>query len=54
MIYKKVYLNNFEKLIQTFFSLGDIFKLMFTTKNTNLMVIDHSLINEDINLNERF
>ena len=50
----KVYLNNFEKLIQTFFSLGDIFKLMFTTKNTNLMVIDHSLINEDINLNERF
>ena len=50
----KVYLNNFEKLIQTFFSLGDIFKLMFTTKNTNLMAIDHSLINEDINLNERF
>ena len=50
----KVYLNNFEKLIQTFFSIGDIFKLMFTTKNTNLTVIDHSLINEDINLNERF
>ena len=50
----KVYLNNFEKLIQTFFSLGDIFKLMFTTKNTNLTVIDYSLINEDINLNERF
>jgi len=50
----KVYLNNFEKLIQTFFSLGDIFKLMFITKNTNLTVIDHSLINEDINLNERF
>ncbi|MAJ56702.1 MAG: phytoene synthase [Candidatus Pelagibacter sp.] len=50
----KVYLNNFEKLIQTFFSLGDIFKLMFTTKNTNLTIIDHSLINEDINLNERF
>ena len=50
----KVYLNNFEKLIQTFFSLGDIFKLMFTTKNTNLTVIDHYLINEDINLNERF
>jgi len=50
----KVYLNNFEKLIQTFFSLGDIFKLMFTNKNTNLTVIDHSLINEDINLNERF
>ncbi len=50
----KIYLNNFEKLIQTFFSLGDIFKLMFTTKNTNLTVIDHSLINEDINLNERF
>ena len=50
----KVYLNNFEKLIQTFFSLGDIFKLMFTTKNTNLTVIDHSLINEEINLNERF
>ena len=50
----KVYLNNLEKLIQTFFSLGDIFKLMFTTKNTNLTVIDHSLINEDINLNERF
>ena len=50
----KVYLNNFEKLIQTFFSLGNIFKLMFTTKNTNLTVIDHSLINEDINLNERF
>ena len=50
----KVYLNNFEKLIQTFFSLGDIFKLMFITKNTNLTVNDHSLINEDINLNERF
>tara|TARA_B100001115_G_C15795364_1_gene392705 strand:- start:341 stop:1192 length:852 start_codon:yes stop_codon:yes gene_type:complete len=50
----KVYLNNFEKLIQTFFSLSDIFKLMFTTKNTNLTVIDHALINEDINLNERF
>ena len=50
----KVYLNNFEKLIQTFFSLGDIFKLMFTTKNINLTVVDHSLINEDINLNERF
>ncbi len=49
----KIYLTNFEKLIQTFFSVFDLIKLSFTNKNDNYIHHDHLLINEEINLDER-
>ena len=49
----KIYLNNFEKLIQTFISIFDLIKLSLTNKNDNNIQHDHLLINEEINLDER-
>ena len=49
----KIYLTNFEKLIQTFLSILDLIKLSLTNKNDNYIQHDHLLINEEINLDER-
>ena len=49
----KIYLNNFEKLFQTFISIFDLIKLSLTNKNDNNIQHDHLLINEEINLDER-
>ena len=49
----KIYLTNFEKLIQTFISILDLIKLSLTSKNDNYIQHDHLLINEEINLDER-
>ena len=49
----KIYLTNFEKLIQTFISILDLIKLSLTNKNDNYIQHNHLLINEEINLDER-
>ena len=49
----KIYLTNFEKLIQTFLSTLDLIKLSLTNKNDNYIQHNHLLINEEINLDER-
>jgi phytoene synthase len=49
----KIYLTNFEKLIQTFLSILDLIKLSLTNKNDNYIQHNHLLINEEINLDVR-
>ncbi|WP_440656125.1 phytoene/squalene synthase family protein [Candidatus Pelagibacter sp. HIMB1509] len=50
----KIYVTKIEKIIETFLSIFDLIILTFTNKNDNSIEHDHSLINEEINLNERF
>ena len=50
----KIYVTKIEKIIETFLSIFDLMILTFTNKNYNNIEHDHSLINEEINLNERF
>ena len=50
----KIYVTKIEKIIETFLSVFDLIILTFTNKNDNNIEHDHSLINEEINLNERF
>ena len=50
----KIYVTKIEKIIETFLSIFDLIILTFTNKNDNNIEHDHSLINEEINLNERF
>ena len=49
----KIYVSNFEKIIQTFLSLFDLIKLFLINKNDNDIKHNHSLIREEINLDER-
>jgi phytoene synthase len=49
----KIYVSNTEKLLETFLSIYDLIKLSFTYKKDNQIQHDHSLINEEINLDER-
>ncbi len=49
----KVYVTNFEKIIETFLSIFDLIKLSLISKNDDNINHDHNLINEKINLNER-
>ena len=49
----KIFVSNFEKIIQTFLSIFDLIKLLLSSKNDNHIQHDHLLINEEINLNER-
>ena len=49
----KIYVTNIEKIIETFLSIFDLIKLSLTNKNDDDIQHDHSLINEEINLNER-
>ena len=49
----KIYVSNFEKIIQTFLSLFDLIKLFLINKNDNDIQHNHLLIKEEINLDER-
>jgi 15-cis-phytoene synthase len=49
----KIYVSNFEKIIETLLSLFDLIKLFVINKNNNDIQHNHFLINEEINLNER-
>ena len=49
----KIYVSNIEKLLETFFSIFDLIKLSFSYKKDDQIQHDHSLINEEINLDER-
>ena len=50
----KIYVSNIEKIIETFLSIFDLIKLSLISKNDDNINHDHNLINEEINLNERF
>ena len=49
----KIYVSNFEKALETFFSIFDLIKLSLTNKNDDKIEHDHLSINEEINLDER-
>lgn len=49
----KIYVNNIEKIIETFCSVYDLIKLFLINKNDNDIEHNHSLIREEINLDER-
>ena len=49
----KIYVSNAEKILETFLSIYDLIKLSFSYKKDNQIQHDHSLINEEINLDER-
>ena len=49
----KVYVSNTEKILETFLSIFDLIKLSFSYKKDDQIQHDHSLINEEINLDER-
>ena len=49
----KIYVTNFEKIIQTFCSLFDLIKLFLINKSDDDIQHNHFLINEEINLDER-
>ena len=49
----KIYVSNTEKVLETFLSIFDLIKLSFSNKNNVQIQHDHSLINEEINLDER-
>ncbi len=49
----KIYVSNIEKIIETFLSVFDLIILSITSKNDDNTIHDHTLINEEINLDER-
>ena len=49
----KIYVSNIEKGLETFFSFIDLIKLWFAHKKKDQIHHDHTLINEEINLDER-
>ncbi|MDB2652781.1 squalene/phytoene synthase family protein [Candidatus Pelagibacter bacterium] len=49
----KIYVTNIEKIIETFCSVYDLIKLFLINKNDNDIEHNHSLIMEEINLDER-
>ena len=49
----KIYVSNFGKINQTLLSIFDLIKLVFTKQGEHLRKDEHSIINEQINLNER-
>ncbi len=49
----KIYVSNTEKALETFLSIFDLIKLLFTLKKNDLAQHDHILINEEIDLDER-
>ncbi|MDB3924907.1 squalene/phytoene synthase family protein [Candidatus Pelagibacter sp.] len=49
----KIYVTNIEKIIETFCSVYDLIKLFLINKIDNDIQHDHSLIREEINLDER-
>jgi len=49
----KIYVTKIEKIIETLCSVYDLFKLFLINKNDNDIEHNHSLIREEINLDER-
>jgi phytoene synthase len=49
----KIFVTNTEKMLETFLSIFDLIKLLFSHKKNDQIQHDHNLINEEINLNER-
>jgi len=47
----KIFVNNYEKILETLLSIFDLIKL--TTLNNNIIDHNHDLIEEEININER-
>jgi len=50
---ERVYLNKFEKILETFLGVYDFIKLLLIKYDDSSMKYEHGLINEEINLNER-
>ena len=50
----KIYVSNLEKGLETFLAILDLIKLSLTYKKDDQIRHDHILINEEINLDERF
>ncbi len=50
----KIYVSNLEKGLETFLAILDLIKLSLTSKKDDQIRHDHILINEEINLDERF
>ena len=49
----KIYVSNFEKLLETILSIFDLIRLFLINKNDDDIQYNHFLINEEIDLNER-
>ena len=49
----KIYVSNFEKIVETFLSVFDLIKLLLVDKNDDNIQHDHLLIDEELNLDER-
>ena len=49
----KIFVSNLEKIIETFFSIFDLIKLLLVKKKDSHIEHDHFLISEELNLNER-
>jgi phytoene synthase len=49
----KIFVTNIEKILETFLSIFDLIKLSFSYKKDDQIQHEHSLINEEINLDER-
>ena len=49
----KIYVSNFEKIFETFFSIFDLIKLSLKNEKYDQIQHNHNLINEEINLDER-
>jgi len=49
----KIYVSNFEKLLETILSIFDLIRLFLINKNDDDIQHNHFLINEEIDLNER-
>ena len=49
----KIFVSSLEKIIETFFAIFDLIKLLLVNKNDNHIEHDHFLISEELNLNER-
>ncbi len=49
----KIYVSSIEKIVETFFSISDLIKLLFSYKDDDQIQHYHNLIIEEINLDER-
>jgi len=49
----KIYVNNFEKIYQTFFSILDLIKLFLIDIESHQRMKEHEIISEEVNLDER-
>ena len=49
----KIYVSNIEKVLETFLSIFDLIKLSINYKKDDQIQHNHTLINEEIDLNER-